>query len=341
MPDLLADNAEAMAWVEQAKATYSSNREFGKILGSVIWSDATGADGAQLVPMDPLALVAAINANGFALLKGHDPGFPLGKVLTAAVFASSDGTIFVAAVLGFYGGGIRLSFRDLGLDSAPAVSSPSRLPAIPDTCWIEFATDPREVESVWLEDVLRDAPMRVERTELSHNAAGPSNELIAVGLLFMALFWKPFITTVATEAGKDTYAGLHRWLRALFGKLVERQNPVVVIQTHHDECQISFIFRGTDVKRHYMAHDAMPVAAAQAAHLVANMKSGGVAPKQIVYEFHPQDDKWFPSYAELHDGRFITDNNLLIAAEQLPSGVSLGISLGKDKPRLPSVKRLR
>jgi hypothetical protein len=341
MPDLVADNAEAVAWVEQAKASYSRNREFGRILSSVIWSDATGPDGAQLVPIDPLALVANINANGFGLLKGHDPGFPLGKVLTAAVFISSGGTRFVAAILGFYGGGTRLSFRDLGLDSAPAVSSPSLLPAIPDGCWIEFATDPREVESAWLEGVLRAAPMRVKLTELSNNAAGPPNELIVVGLLFMALVWKPFITTVATEAGKDAYAGIHHWLRTLFDKLAERRNPVVVIQSHHDGCQISFMFRGTDVKRHYTAHDALPIAAAQAEHLVANMKNGGFAPKQVVYEFHPQDDKWFPSYAELHDGRFVTDNNLLIAVEQLPSCISLGISLGKDKPRLPSVKQLR
>jgi hypothetical protein len=72
--------------------------------------------------------------------------------------------------------------------------------------------------------------------------------------------------------------------------------------------------------------------------LVANMKSLGVAPKQILYEFHTQDDKWFPSYAELCDGRFVTDNNILIAVEQLPPELSLGISRGKDKPRLPSMK---
>jgi len=64
---------------------------------------------------------------------------------------------------------------------------------------------------------------------------------------------------------------MHRWLRPLLDKLAERRNPVVEIQSHHNECQISFIFRGTDVKRHYAAHDALPAAAAQAEYLVANM----------------------------------------------------------------------
>ncbi|PNE11840.1 MAG: hypothetical protein CR217_06540 [Beijerinckiaceae bacterium] len=313
---------------------------FGKIVSSVVWSDATAPDGQQLVPVDPLALAADINTNGFAFLKGHDPGVPLGKVLRAAVFTSPGGTKFVAAILGYYAGGNRLSFRDLGFDPATVVSSPSLLPALTDACWINFASDPREVESAWLEDVLSTAPLRVERIELSHNAAEPLQELIRVGLLFMALVWNPFITTIATEAGKDAYAGIHRWLRTLFEKLAERHNPVVEIQSYHDECQFSFIFRGTDVKRHYAAHDALPVAVAQAEQLAANMKSIGNTPKLILYEFHPQDDKWFPSYAELYDGRFVTDNNILIAVEQLPSGLSLGLSRGKDKPRVPSVKRL-
>jgi hypothetical protein len=335
---LLIDNAEVIAWVDQEKAVHSGNHVFGKILSSVIWSDATGPDGKPLVPVDPLALVADINANGFALLKGHDPGFPVGKVLTAAAFTSSAGTRFVAALLGFYEGGTRLNFRDLGLYPAPAVSSPSQLPDLTDACWISFATDPREVDSTWLEDVLRHAPLRVERTELSHNAAEELHELIRVGLLFMVVVWNPFITTVATEAGKDAYAGMHRWLRILFEKLAERRNPVVEISSHHDGCQVSFLFRGKDVKRNYDAHDALPIAAAQAAKLVANMKDRGIAPEQGVFEFDPQGNKWYPSYAVLHDGRFVSDSNILIAVEQVPSGLSLGISRGKDKPRLPSVK---
>jgi hypothetical protein len=183
--------------------------------------------------------------------------------------------------------------------------------------------------------------MPVKRTPLSNNAAEIQSELIIVGVLFLALVFKPFVTMVATEAGKDTYAGIRSWLRTLFARLSERRNPIVEIQSFHDGCQISFMFRGTDVKRHYAAHDALPVAAAQAKHLVENMKSAGFAPKLIVYEFHPEGDKWFPSYAELLDGRLVTDNKILIAVEQLPSGLSLGISLGEDGPHLPSVKRLQ
>jgi hypothetical protein len=147
MSRLLAESPEAAAWVEQAKAALGREGVFGRIGGAVIWSDVTGRDGEQIVPIDPYALVANINANSFPLLKGHDPGFPLGKVLAAEVFTSvADGTTFVAAVIGFYNGA-RLSFRDLGLDSIPAIASPARLPALPDACWINLATDPREIES--------------------------------------------------------------------------------------------------------------------------------------------------------------------------------------------------
>lgn len=339
MTGLLEASAEASMWVAEAKTAHSGNNIFGKFVGSVIWSDATGVDGEQLVPIDPIALVANINANKFPLLKGHDPGFPVGKVLSAAVFTSSDGKRFVAAILGFYEGGARLSFRDLGVDAALAASSPSSLPVLPDSCWINFSTDPKEVESAWVEDVLRSAPMVVKRTDLSHNAADPLIELIRLGVPFIVLVWNPFVTAIATEAGKDTYAGMHRWFRALLRKLAERRNPILEIQSHHDGCQISFILRGTDVKRHYAAHDALPIAAAQAEYLLGNLRARNIAPKLIVYEFHPQDDIWFPSYAELHDGRFITDNKLLITVERLPSGLSLGLSLGEEKPSLPTVKQ--
>ncbi len=340
MPDLIADHEEARSWVHQVKQAHSQNGIFGKIVGSVIWSDATGPDGELLVPIDPVSIVENINANGFRLLKGHDPGFPLGKVLAAADFTGSNGERFVAAVLGFYQGN-RLSFRDIAVDTAPAVSSPTSLPPLGNGCWINFGFDPREVEPEWVDSVLRTAPMPVKRIPLSNNAAEIQNELIIVGVLFVALVFKPFVTTVATEAGKDAYAGLHSWLRTLFARLSGRRNPIVEIQSFHDGCQISFMARGTDVKRHYAALDALPVSAAQAKHLAENMKATGFAPKLIVYEFHPQDDKWFPSYAELLDGRFVTDNNILIAVEQLPAGLSLGISLNEERPRLPSVKRLQ
>lgn len=73
------------------------------------------------------------------------------------------------------------------------------------------------------------------------------------------------------------------------------------------------------MKRNDAAHEALPIAAVQAGRLLANMKRGGaLTQKQIVYEFHPQGDKWFPSYAELRDGRLVTDNNVLIPSSSYP-----------------------
>jgi hypothetical protein len=326
------ESAEASAWIEQAKAAYSGNTEFGSLASSVIWSETIGPDGKQLVPVDPDEIVAGINANGYPLLKGHDPGFPKGKVLTAATFTTADGSKFIAALLGLYQGKHPLGFSDLGIESAPVATSPPMLPT-PPSCWIEFQCDPREIDEGWIKDILDAAPLPVEREELSHNAAEAAQELLRLGLLFMTLVWNPFVTAVATEAGKDTYATLREWIRKLLGKLAERKNPVLEIQSHHDGCYVSFIFRGNDIKRHYAAHDALPLAAAQAATLIVNMKKLGVPAQKLVYEFHAEDDIWFPSFAELEDGRFITDNKTLIAAEKLPVGLSLGISLGKPKQR--------
>jgi hypothetical protein len=183
------------------------------------------------------------------------------------------------------------------------------------------------------------APMPVQRQELSHNALDAPHELIRVGVIYMSLVWNPFTTSVAGEAGKDAYIALKSWIRKLVEKISERKNPILEIQSHHDECHISFIIRGTNVKRNYAAHDALQLAASQAAALVANMKAAGAAPKKLVYEFHKDDDIWFPSFAELHDGRFISDNSALIAIEKLPRGLSLGLGIGERQSQLPSVKR--
>jgi hypothetical protein len=134
---------------------------------------------------------------------------------------------------------------------------------------------------------------------------------------------------------------MRTWFRHLFNKIAELRDPILEIQAHHDDCYVSFILRGKEVQRHYAAHDALPIAAAQAQYLITNMKCRGLAPKRLVYEYHRQDDKWFPSYAELCDGRLVTDNALLIAIEQLPSALSLGLHNAKDKAFLPTAKGLR
>jgi hypothetical protein len=45
-----------------------------------------------------------------------------------------------------------------------------------------------------------------------------------------------------------------------------------------------------------------------------------------------------PFIRQTRIGRLITDNAILIAVENLPSGLSLGIMRGGDRPRVPKVK---
>jgi hypothetical protein len=327
MPSLL-NTPTARNWVAGAIQRHSKGI-FGKLLPAVIWSDARGDDGELLVTVDPVELVARINRAPHILLHNHDPGRPKGQVLESAVFESDGGEKFIAAVLGYYAGGEVLEFRVLGLDTRELVPPPKMLPMLPAGAWIQLATDPREVDLAWLDQVANDAPLPVKRTELSHNAADSAQELIRVGLVFLAVVWNPFVTAIASEAGKNTYAAIHVWVRKLIAKLADRRNPVLDIQAHQDGCQVSFLFRGKDVGQNYAAHDALPNAAAQAAQMVAKLKAGGMAARQLIYEFDKDARTWFPSYAVLNDDRIITDNKELIAIEQLPSGLSLGLTRGE------------
>lgn len=334
MSDLLNTPA-ASDWAEDAIRRHSKGI-FGKLVPAVIWSDTRGVNGEPLVPVDPMELVAQINRTPHILLHNHDPGKPKGQVLESANFESEGGEKFIAAVLGYYAGGEVLDFLGLGLDTKALAPPPEWLPVLPDSAWIQFATDPREVDAAWLEQVTSGAPLRIERTELSHNAADSAQELIRVGVAYLTVVWNPFITSIASEAGKDTYAAVHEWVRKLLAKLADRRNPVLDIHTHQDECQISFLLRGKDVKLHYSAHDVLSNAAAQAAELVAKLKARGMAARQLIYEFDKEALVWFPSYAVLKDNRIITDNVELIAIEQLPTGLSLGLSRGK--PLSPAVR---
>ena len=99
--------------------------------------------------------------------------------------------------------------------------------------------------------------------------------------------------------------------------------------------------RGTDVKHHYAALEAFPGAAASAARLVARLKEAGVAPKLVTYQFQKEDQRWFPSFAELEDGRLVTDNKALIAVEKLPSSLSLGLTMSDERPVLTSSKEVK
>ena len=170
MPKLIRETPAAAEWAEHFLATSARKAAFGRITSAVVWADDTGIDGKQLVPLDPAVLVEEINKSGMPLLGGHDPGFPTGRVLGAATFKSPDGRTFVAAVLGYYDGK-HLSFRDLGVDETLTEASPSRLPTIPNGCWIDIVSDPREIEPDWIDDLVKTAPMPVKRAEASHNAA--------------------------------------------------------------------------------------------------------------------------------------------------------------------------
>jgi hypothetical protein len=334
MSDLL-DTPAARDWVRGAIRRRSKGI-FGEIVPAVIWSDTRGDDGELLVSVDPAELAARINTDPWILLHNHDPGRPIGQVLESANFESESGRKFVVAVLGYYAGGEVLDFRGLGLYTRALAAAPKTLPVLPDNVWIQIATDSREVETAWLDLVTSNAPLRVERTEASHNAADSAQELIRVGLVFLALVWNPYVTSIASEAGKGTYAAINGWLRKLLERLADLRQPILEIQSHQDGCQVSFVLRGKDVTQHYAAHDALSTTAAQAAQLVAKLKTRGVPARQLVYEFDREALRWFPSYAVLNDDRIITDNSALIAIEQLPAGLSLGF--GRGESLLPVVR---
>jgi hypothetical protein len=325
MSDLFQETPAALKWAEDAEHRQQAGK-FGKIVRGVIWTDARGSDNQLIIDVDPERLAAKINSNPFTLLENHDPGRPKGRVLESASFESHDGRKFVAAVLGYYAGGDVLSFRGLGIDVDESVPPPRRLPGLLDDVRIEIATDAREVDKAWLDQVANDSPVRVERSELSHNAADSFQELIRIGLPYVLLVWNPFVKAIATEAGKASYAGIHAWFRKLLSRMADRRNPILDFHSHQDGCQISFLFRGKDEIKLHAAMDALAGAAAQAARLVSRLKAQGKIARQMVYEFDKDALLWAPSFILLDDDRIITDNLALIGIENLPDGLSLGLT---------------
>ena len=331
MTDLIAETPEATSWVVYEKSQRIGNSVFGNFHAGVIWIDDRDLDGEPIGGEDPSEMIAQINRDGWPLYRGHDPRFPSGRVIAAKPFVSPSGKSFVAAILGFYVDELKLSFDDLGVDSNPEVSSPLVIDAILNDCRLDIATDPREVNSQWLENVLRGAPLPVVHQKLSHNAEDWQHELIRIGLPYVLFVWNPFVTTIAQETAKDIYPRTRRWLRSLWDQLVSCRNPIVILESHQDGCHVLFIIRGKDVKDHYDAHDALPTAAAQAANLISSMRSRNATPLNIAYEFDTQYARWFPTYATLEDGRLISNHNILIALEQHGTGLSIGIHKGKNK----------
>lgn len=300
-------------------------RPYGRLVDAVLWTSRLIDEGAPVVDVDPQRLVDEINAKGMPLLFNHDPGAPRGMVLSARLFTSPTGIKFVAGMIGLYAQGDCLSFEDLGLGDLPPVESPSRLKPLPPDTSLLIAADPREVDDAWIADVIAKSPLPVERTELSHNASEATAELVRVALPYVLLVWNPFVTEIAKAAGKDVYTGVRDWLRQVITKLSERRNPILAIEAGQDGCQVAFLLRGNDTRKHYAAHAKLSEAAAQAARLITHMKEGSLTPRKVVYEFDPAAERWAPSYAILADGRLVSRQATLIAIEQAPAGLSLGL----------------
>lgn len=325
---------EARDWVKAAIQRHS-NGIYGEIKSAVIWTNEKDINGELIVPVDPTKLVAKINDDPFIILHNHDPGMPKGQMLESAYFQSDSGEEFVAAVLGFYAGGDVLEFANLNFDLNSIKQSPKILPPMPLEYWIELAVDPREVDTEWLDQVTAYAPLRVKHTELSHNALEVEQELIRLGLGYLAIVWNPFVTAVASEAGKRTYAALHEWLSKLLRSMADRRNPLLAISSSQDGCLISFLLRGKDVKQHDMAHKALSGAGVQALELITKLKERGNPAKELIYEWDKDAYKWYPTYAVLSDKRIIVDRVTLIALERIPTELSLGIRKGnKVKPAI-------
>ncbi|MET3077448.1 hypothetical protein ABXV16_16965 [Pantoea leporis] len=304
-----------------------TSKIFGKIKGAVIWTDEKNEEGHYVVPIAPLNLIDEINTNPLILLNGHDPGKPIGQIIKSAYFESEKGVGFIAAVVGFYAGGQILEFNELNLELNETVKYPSELPELPDNTRIDFAVDPREVDAEWLEKVTSISPVPVKHIELSHNSSEILQELIRVGLPYLVLVWNPFTTAIASEAGKNVYAGFNKWTRELLRKLAEKRAPILSIQSFQQECQVSFLFRGKDINLNYRAHDSLPGAAVQAAELISKLSMRNTPARELTYEFDKDSSKWYPSFAILNNNIIVTDTSKLIALEQLPSELSLGISL--------------
>ncbi len=251
----------------------------------------------------------------------------MGKMLAAEVFESPTGKRFVAAVLGFYDGAPRVAFRDLGVDLLAPAPLPERLPALPNNFCVQLAADLREVDRSWVDPLIDEAPFPVTFDARSYNAAEAPHAFISIGVIFVGLVWNPFAKAVMEAAGKDAYAALHSWLKRLFERMAEQRNPFLEIQTFRQDCGISFLVRGRDVAKHYKAHEALADAAVRAAQLIAKLNEAGLPLVRLVYEFDSAAELWFPAFAELSDGRLVTDNADLIAAEQIPTGLSLGLSV--------------
>jgi hypothetical protein len=335
MAYFIDETPDAKAWVEQYLASAQTKEQLGRLVSAVIWTDGVLEDGEPVGGVDPSAIVSEINEQGWPLLIGHDPGLPAGRVIAARAFTSPSGTRFVAAVLVYYEPEHMVTFSALGIEPFPRAASPTTLRWIPGAR-IQFGVDRREVAEAWLDEVFEDAPLSVQRIDLSHNAAESVKELIRIGLPYAALVWNPLVKTIGEEAGKDIYAGIYSWLHKLWKKMEELRDPIVDVQSHHRGCTVSFLLRGRDVQQHYAAYAALSAAATQAAELIDRFKQHNPQLITLVYEY--EKARWVPSYGIMDGGRVVSDRDVLIEYEQVPRGLSMGlVQPSEEKTKQPQV----
>ena len=98
MPTLIDETPEASAWIERVLAEQMARPRSGKLSSGVLWTDGYLGDGEPIGGDDPSKLVNEINERGLQILRGHDPGFPVGQTLAAQEFRSPGGIRFVAAI---------------------------------------------------------------------------------------------------------------------------------------------------------------------------------------------------------------------------------------------------
>lgn len=327
MGSLVDDCPEAATWLDEATDALLATGAYGTVMGSVVWSDARDKTGQVILPIDPAELVTSINAAPLPLQHEHDPGRPLGKVLEARQFATGDGQSFVAAILGLYDATALRSFQSFGVDPDATSRPPESLPDLPDDFAILLQADPREVSAQEITTITADLGVPTAFERRSHNAAEADQQLLAIGIVFAALVWNPLVKTMAQEAGKDLYKLGRDALAKIIARAGRLENPLVEVQSHQHGCTVSFLIRGKGVARHQKANSGLGDAALRAHHLIGALLAAGVEPVRLVYEFDRDDDVWAPAFVELADGRLISDTLELVAAENLPTNLSLGLTI--------------
>lgn len=326
MKSLIEESPDAEAWVDITIALHDARGLYARVLGSVIWSDLRDDSGSIILPFDPADVVAKVNEQPLPLQREHDPGRPLGKVLEAAQFQTTDGRRFVAAILGFYDSAHVVAFDAFGIDHSGASPRPSSLPDLPAGFRLAVEADPKEVSPLVMADLVKDLGVPVEVEQRSHNSAEAPQQLLVIGVAFSLLVWNPFVKTIGQEAGKDAYRLARDGLRSLLERAGVLDNPLVEIQATLGDCPVSFLIRGKETERHLKANASIEAVALRAHNLVERFRAGGVTPIRVVYEFG-KDDLWAPSFVELDDGRLVSDNLALIAVETLPTALSLGLTV--------------